>query len=41
MDGAAIVALNVGYADDEYYSPVDEKVSETIATYNNMFCNEY
>jgi glucoamylase len=41
MDGASIIALNVGYADDEYFSPVDKKVAATVATYNNMFCNEY
>jgi len=27
MDGASIVALNVGYADDQYYSPIDTKVA--------------
>lgn len=41
MDGASIVGLNVGYADDQYYSPIDSKVALTVSAYNNMFCNEY
>jgi hypothetical protein len=45
-DGAVIVALNDGYVGDILYTddsfaPTHSEVASTVATYNDMFCEEY
>lgn len=41
LDSATIIGLNDGYADDDFFAPVDEKIAKTVLAYNKGFCKWY
>lgn len=40
-DGAVICAFNLGYAEDGFLKPTDQRIAKTVSTLNNYFCNNY
>lgn len=40
-DGAVVGAFNLGYADDDFLKPTDQRIAQTVTVLNNLFCSTF